>query len=275
MGASVPPPASTGTEGGGVENNDTTPDDADDTQIVLAEGYELGGYNPVNGYAESGVSPIYDGLYRPNATTDDVVPDLAPALAQGPPEPAGPNRWRIPLRAGVQFSDGTAFDSADVVATYAAVADPAVASEIATAVTPIVAIEPDGPEAVTVELTTAADPRPYLLLGILPSERVESAPAGDWAVNTEPVGTGPYRFDDWRKGSAITLVKWDGYRDPKAATIQRATFRVISDPAAQVAALERLVAGLHHVVEGGRFDLIEPNVQPGRMSGIAATVAAQ
>ena len=203
------------------------PDDADDTQIVLAEGYELGGYNPVDGYAESGVSPLYDGLYRPSATTDDVVPDLAPALAQGPPEPAGPNRWRIPLRAGVQFSDGTAFDSADVVATYAAVADPAVASEIATAVTPIVSIEPDGPEAVTVELATAADPRPYLLLGILPSERVESAPAGDWAVNTEPVGTGPYRLDSLRPDQAVLVAREDYWGTP--AQVDRLVYTYTPD----------------------------------------------
>lgn len=204
-----------------------TSNDADDTQIVLAEGYELGGYNPVNGYAESGVSPIYEGLYRPSATADDVVPDLAPALAQGAPEPAGPNRWRIPLRAGVQFSDGTAFDSADVVATYAAVADPAVASEIATAVAPIVSVVPDGPEAVTVELATAADPRPYLLLGILPSERVESAPAGDWAVNTEPVGTGPYRLDSLRPDQAVLVAREDYWGTP--AQVDRLVYTYTPD----------------------------------------------
>ena len=160
-------------------------------QIVLAEGYELGGFNPVNGYAESGVSPIYDGLYRPSATTDAVIPELVPALAAQEPQPAGPNRWRVPLRPGVVFSDGTTFDSADVVATYAAVPDPRVASEISTSVAPIVSIEADGSDAVVVELDTAADPKPYLLLGILPSERVEAKPAADWAVNTSPVGTGP------------------------------------------------------------------------------------
>ena len=54
---------------------------------------------------------------------------------------------------------------------------------------------------------------------------------------TEPVGTGPYKLDNWRKGSAITLVKRDGYRDPAAIKINRVTFRFISDPAARVAAL--------------------------------------
>ena len=29
----------------------------------------------------------------------------------------------------------------------------------------------------------------------------------------KPVGTGPYKFDSWAKGSTVTLAKWDGYRD--------------------------------------------------------------
>lgn len=178
-------------------------------QIVLAEGYELGGYNPVNGYSETGVSPFYDGLYRPSADTDTVVPALAPALADREPEPAGPNRWRIPLRTGVAFSDGSAFDSADVVATYAAVRDPEVASEISTSVAPIVAITADGPDAVTVELNTAADPKPYLLLGILPSENIEDKPAADWAVNTQPVGTGPYTLESLRPDQAVLVARDD------------------------------------------------------------------
>lgn len=196
-------------------------------QIVLAEGYELGGYNPVNGYSESGVSPIYDGLYRPAATTDTVVPELRPALADREPEPAGPNRWRIPLRTGVVFSDGSTFDSADVVATYAAVGDPEVASEISTSVAPVVSMAADGPDVVTVELNTAADPRPYLLIGILPSERVEAGPAADWAVNTAPVGTGPYRLDSLRPDQAVLVARDDYWGDPPQ--VRRLVYTYVPD----------------------------------------------
>ena len=187
----------------------TSTDAAHPDQIVLSDGYELGGYNPVNGYAQAGVSPLYDGLYRPAATTDTALPDLVPALAAEPPQPVGPNTWRLPLRSGVTFSDGSELDSADVVATYDAVRDPAVASEIITSVAPIVRVTADGPDAVTVELNTAADPRPYLLLGILASEKVEAKPAADWAVNTEPVGTGPYRLESLRPDQAVMVARDD------------------------------------------------------------------
>src|SRR5690606_17859402 len=41
----------------------------------------------------------------------------------------------------------------------------------------------------------------------------------------------------WSKGASLTLSKWDGFRDAGAVQLRRVTFRFISDPAAQVAAL--------------------------------------
>ncbi|GAC67360.1 ABC transporter substrate-binding protein [Gordonia soli] len=178
-------------------------------QIVLAEGQELGGYNPIAGYGELGVSPIYEGLYRPQASDDRRVPDLVAALAQSAPSRIGARQWRIVLRPDVRFSDGSAFDSADVVATYRAVRDPAVASEISTHFAPIVDVAPDGPRAVTVRLSTDADPTPYLLLGIVPSERVEARPASDWSLNTAPVGTGPYRLESLEPDQAVLVARDD------------------------------------------------------------------
>lgn len=210
-------------------------DRAETDQIVLSDGYELGGYNPVNGYAETGVSPLYDGLYRPSASTDTSLPELVPALAAGPPEPAGPNTWRLPLRTGVTFSDGSALDSTDIVATYDAVRDPAVASAIATSVAPIVRVSADGPDAVTVELNTAADPRPYLLLGILPAEKIEDAPAADWAVNTAPVGTGPYRLESLRPDQAVMVARDDYWGEP--AQIKRVVYTYTPDDNARAQAM--------------------------------------
>ncbi len=54
---------------------------------------------------------------------------------------------------------------------------------------------------------------------------------------TAPVGTGPYKLGQWTKGSSITLDKWDGYRDAAKIPLARATFRFISDPSAETAAL--------------------------------------
>ena len=54
---------------------------------------------------------------------------------------------------------------------------------------------------------------------------------------TRPVGTGPYRLDSWSKGSGIVLAKWEGFRNAAAVQIRKASFRFISEPAAQTTAL--------------------------------------
>ena len=54
---------------------------------------------------------------------------------------------------------------------------------------------------------------------------------------SKPVGTGPYKLESWSKGSAVTLVKWDGHRMAASVKLRKVTFRFINDPAAQVAAL--------------------------------------
>lgn len=183
-------------------------DDAGEA-IVLADSQELGGFSPVSGYGALGVSPIYEGLLRPDADSDSALPDLVPSLADSAPMKIAPRQWRVALRADVAFSDGTAFDSADVVSTYEAVKNPIVASEISTDFDPITEVVADGSDAVVVTMNTDADPSPYLLLGIAPSERIEQAPAADWALNTEPVGTGPYILDSLRADQAVFTARED------------------------------------------------------------------
>ena len=52
----------------------------------------------------------------------------------------------------------------------------------------------------------------------------------------KPVGTGPFKFDHWTKGSEITIVKADGYwGDP--VSLDKAEFRIVPDAAAAVPAL--------------------------------------
>jgi peptide/nickel transport system substrate-binding protein len=52
----------------------------------------------------------------------------------------------------------------------------------------------------------------------------------------KPIGTGPFKFQNWAKGASITLVKSNDYwGDPVA--LEKVEFRIIPDAAAQVTAL--------------------------------------
>ncbi|RYF27596.1 MAG: ABC transporter substrate-binding protein, partial [Comamonadaceae bacterium] len=79
------------------------------------------------------------------------------------------------------------------------------------------------------------DPDLLFILGQATSIIVEPKSAATNA--TKPVGTGPYTLAAWNKGASVTLQAWPGFRAASSIRIRRATFRFISDPAAQVAAL--------------------------------------
>jgi peptide/nickel transport system substrate-binding protein len=86
-----------------------------------------------------------------------------------------------------------------------------------------------------VVLTKEIDPDFPFLLGQGTAVILEPKSADTNA--TKPVGTGPYKLENWVKGSSITLAKWDGHRNANAVKLKKVTFRFIPDPAAQVAAL--------------------------------------
>jgi peptide/nickel transport system substrate-binding protein len=55
-------------------------------------------------------------------------------------------------------------------------------------------------------------------------------------IATHPVGTGPFKFGEWKQGDHITLTAFDGYWGEKPA-LKTATFRFIGDPTAAFAAI--------------------------------------
>ncbi|WP_395700426.1 ABC transporter substrate-binding protein [Aquabacterium sp.] len=143
--------------------------------------------------------------------------------------------YTFKLRQGVKFQDGTPFDAAAVKFTFERAkaegstnkAKKAVFDNISSIATP---------DAQTVILTlNNADATLPFRLG--ENTAVILSPKSAASTATQPVGTGPFKLESWQKGSAITLARWDGYRDAAAVKLKKVTFRFINDPAAQVAAL--------------------------------------
>lgn len=186
-------------------DNDTA--DAGQVTVRLAEYAEYATLNPLD--AMFGItSKIYDGLY---AVAADGAMD--PDLATGEPEPdESLTRWTVRIQDGVEFSDGTALDSADVVATYRTLIDPAYASPLASSFEFLTDVS--APDATTVEFVLSEPYAPFpstLTVGIAPSELLTGTVL-DSTLNREPVGSGPYRLAEWRAGDSLTLEASDTYR---------------------------------------------------------------
>ncbi|MGY1840363.1 MULTISPECIES: ABC transporter substrate-binding protein [unclassified Modestobacter] len=200
----------------------TAPGSGDDTaaaagsdRLVLADAYEPEPLNPVAGHGETGYSRVYDGLVR-LAGGSSGIPELEPALATELPRGNDDaTEWTVPLREGVTFSDGTTFDAEDVVATYEAVLDPASASPIAGNYAMVDSVEAVDPQTVVFRLAWSYVPFPTkLLLGIAPAEALATpGRAEESALNTAPVGTGPFVLTERRGDRTVFRANpdhWDG-----------------------------------------------------------------
>jgi peptide/nickel transport system substrate-binding protein len=143
--------------------------------------------------------------------------------------------YTFKLRKGVKFHDGEAFDASDVKWSFERAKAATSTNKLKKAVFDNISrIDTPDPHTVILVLNQA-DGNFLFRMGENPTVVLDPKSAPTTA--SKPVGTGPFRFDTWAKGSAITLVKNDQYRDAAAVKMKKVTWRFISDSSAQVAAL--------------------------------------
>ena len=171
---------------------------------------------------------IFEGLTR-------FGPDGAvlPALAQSWDVSEDGKTYTFHLHTGVTFHDGTTFDAEDVKFSL----DRARAEDSANAQKALFAgidtVEVIDPATVTVTLKDADGSFPFNMAW---GDAVIVAPESVADEATHPVGTGPFKFDEWAQGDHITISRYDGYWGTPAQ-LSKATFRIISDPTAAFAAM--------------------------------------
>ncbi|HEX4233049.1 MAG TPA: ABC transporter substrate-binding protein [Caldimonas sp.] len=143
--------------------------------------------------------------------------------------------YTFKLRKNVKFHDGEAFDSSDVKFSFERAKAPGSTNKAKKAVFDNISrIDTPDPSTVIVVLNNADG---NFLFRMGENTAVILDPKSAPATATKPIGTGPFKFDSWAKGSSITLVKNEQFRDAGAIRMKKVTFRFINDPAAQVAAL--------------------------------------
>jgi peptide/nickel transport system substrate-binding protein len=172
---------------------------------------------------------IYEGLTKINEDFS-VTPLLADSWTLSPDL----KTLTFKLKSGVKFQDGESLSSKDVKFSFERAAAKDSTNKDKAFFASIDKI--DTPDPQTVALTFKQPSFESLFhLGMNTAVIVDEKSAATNATN--PIGTGPYKMTNWNKGSSVTLEKWDGYRDASKIAIAKATFRIINDQAAQVAAL--------------------------------------
>jgi peptide/nickel transport system substrate-binding protein len=173
---------------------------------------------------------ILEGLTKIN-----VDGTISPLLAESWKMDADGKAYTFKLRKGVKFQDGTPFDSAAVKFSFDRAKDPKSTNKAKGAVFNNIS-HIATPDAHTVVLVLN-NPDGNFLFRMGENTAVILHPDSAASAATKPIGTGPYKLDSWAKGTAVTLSKWDGFRDANAIKLKKVTFRFINDSAAQVAAL--------------------------------------
>lgn len=149
-------------------------------------------------------------------------------------------RYTFKLRPGVRWHDGRDFSSADVRFSVLAQQKQGARGRITLASVERV----DTPDALTAVLVLGK-PTPYLIkalssaeLPIVPAHRYAEGDPLASANNSAPVGTGPFVFGEWVRGSHLILRKNPHYWRPGAPLLDRVIYKFIPDRAAIAAALE-------------------------------------
>jgi peptide/nickel transport system substrate-binding protein len=201
--------------------------------VVLAMALEPSpGLDPTGGAASS-ISEVT--LYNIFETLTKINSDgsVTPLLAERWEVSPDLKTYTFKLRKGVKFHNGEPFNAQAVKFSYdRAGGDKSTNKDKRTFANLTTQVVDDF---TVVVITKEIDPDFPFLLGQGTAIIVEPKSADSNA--TKPIGTGPYKLENWVKGSSITLAKWDAYRNPRDIKIRKATFRFIPDPAAQVAAL--------------------------------------
>ena len=176
---------------------------------------------------------IYEPLVKRDAN-QKLVPGLATSW-----KALDDLTWEFKLRKNVKFHDGTPFTAEDVVATYKRVPNvPNSPSSMATFTKPIVETRIVDPH--TIVFKTAA---PHVLLPsdlgsvyIVPKPIAEKGTTEEFNSGKAAIGTGPYKFAEYVPNQRVVLKANYGYWGGEEPW-DKVTFKILSNPAARVAAL--------------------------------------
>ncbi|MDS9466372.1 ABC transporter substrate-binding protein [Paracoccus sp. MBLB3053] len=210
----------------------TSPALAAQDSITLGMVLEPPNLDPTGGAAAAIDEIVYANIFE-GLTRIGRDGSVRPGLAKSWDAENGGKSYLFHLREGVSFHDGNAFDAQDVIFSL----DRARAAESTNAQkTLFEGIEKaEAVDPLTVRVTLKAPDGGFpFKMAWGDAVIVDEASVKD--IATSPVGTGPFRFQDWAQGDHVSLVANDQYWGEKPA-IKAATFRFIPDPSAAFAAM--------------------------------------
>ena len=205
--------------------------------LVQPEPPSMAGYVTTSGPIGLLAPKIYEGLFD-----YDNDGNIIPVLAESYEMSADGKTVTFKLRKGVKWHDGEDFTSEDVQFTIMDV---------------LKKVHPRGPNSFkevssidTPDDHTAVfnldNPAPYMMRAftgyespIVPKHHLEGKDLKSAPLGNNPVGTGPFTFNEWKKGQYIRLDKNENYWGNNGPYIDRIVGRFVPDASTRTAAMEK------------------------------------
>jgi peptide/nickel transport system substrate-binding protein len=229
--------------------------------VIMGMRTDFGGLNPITNSSLTTDHVMKFGLFTPLIQYDEDL-NATPHLAESW-EMHGDTAVTFTLRDDVFWHDGQPVTAEDVKFTFDMAKDPETASLLASAyLAPVESAEVldprtirfrfEYPHAQAIEDFWWAPVPRHILAGTSATE-MANAP-----FNRNPVGSGPYRFVEWRANERVVLARNDDYPEGLGGPpdADRVVFRIIPEPATRLT--ELLTGGIH----------IQLNVEPDQVARV-------
>lgn len=205
---------------------------AQPTEVRIGVALEPPTLDPTAGAAEAIDIVVYQNVFE-GLTRIDETGAVQPGLAESWTISEDGLTYRFKLHDGVTFHDGSTFDAEDVKFTFdRIVAEDSVNAhrEFFEPISTLTVVDP-----LTVEITLER-PIGRFLFDLGRGDAVIVAPESAADNANQPIGTGPFAFVQWDKGSRVILEAYSPYWG-EPVHLSRATYVFISDTATLTNAL--------------------------------------
>ena len=207
--------------------------------------------NPILSTAASEMeieSFLFDSLLKTDNTTLEFQPNLAEAWEISSDQ----KQFTFHLRKDVLWHDGRPFTAEDVLFTFEKIQDPKVDSAMTRSYfKDVLKVEKEDDFTVRFLYRYPYFKAIHMLGGFQPLPKHlfqdEKVDFNQHSFSRAPIGTGPYRFKEWKTGRSILLERNESYWGEKP-DIQQLSFKIIPEPAVALQLLKK-----------GELDVLELN----------------
>ncbi len=192
-------------------------------ELIFASESEFAGLNPL--LEETNLDAfLFRGLMRfdeHNVPVNDIAQSIKISDDQ--------MTYTITIQQDVTFHDGQALTVDDIIFTIDSILDDANGSYLKSDFIHVVSMDKINDTTMTIQLDEPFTPMlDKLTVPILPKHAFEGQEMRTATFNQQPIGAGPYMFEQWDKGTSLTLKAYPAFFGTKAS-IEKVIFKFIPD----------------------------------------------